>query len=490
MEEAFSTGIKGKSFFSGSWRTDKEEGAVQAAFTVMKRYYQTGFGAIDEALGQYIKKSTQKTLGQRLEIVSGIANASEEIAGFWEDLHRRLTAGTDLETAFGQLLEVVTMMKQIGTSIDAILHPLSEYQAAMKAVNDQFDAWIMTLTNLSATEEQIKGVEEDRIKALEKTQLTMAQDIVTASLADAQELNNAQIARISQSMQSVAESVAISRSGLSEADWFMSQIQAARIGTDQSLDDLAKLADLTTRWYSAATQERSEQVQAQNSALADTVRAAQEAADRWINVKNTTGDLISSIMSGLMGIKYSGLNIALPGSRVSSAASDFQSLIAQAKIGGPEDVQAAISFASTYLTEAQARYKSSAEYQGIYKDVTTQLSRLQMTIGGADFQSRLFESLATSQTNTYEATKEVEADLTDINNTFTSFQGWINKNADNQLSKLDINNDLLRELVTANKKPMIVTVEVGGQEFDAYIANIADTVRVQATRREATGKIT
>jgi len=45
-------------------------------------------------------------------------------------------------------------------------------------------------------------------------------------------------------------------------------------------------------------------------------------------------------------------------------------------------------------------------------------------------------------------------------------------------------NTLLKQLVSQNGRPMNVEVEVGNEEFDAHILDLADNIRVKADRRK------
>jgi len=49
-------------------------------------------------------------------------------------------------------------------------------------------------------------------------------------------------------------------------------------------------------------------------------------------------------------------------------------------------------------------------------------------------------------------------------------------------------NELLRKLVAQNGRPINMTVDVGNEEFNSYIQEQADDLRVKADRRGMPGK--
>ncbi|MCP4149807.1 MAG: hypothetical protein GY757_18830 [bacterium] len=224
------------------------------------------------------------------------------------------------------------------------------------------------------------------------------------------------------------------RNSMEYANWqgtpqafYMQNIKSAMGAESFSLEDLLSISDDLVDWWNAAIQQE--------------IMVAQQ----WGQVASITESLINSIDAVIKSIKYSSLNVALPGQKADLAGQDYATLRAAAF--GPdatqEDLQAFINFTQTFLQQQQNAFKSSDEYQRVYAEVMRDLGLAQDLVQTEDFQKKIYEQLV-------EMTENV--DFSDIKSTFDEIADWIEA----QISEIE--------------KGIMITVGFEGLDEDAATA--------------------
>jgi hypothetical protein len=174
-------------------------------------------------------------------------------------------------------------------------------------------------------------------------------------------------------------------------------------------------------------------------------------------------DILDAIKDKMKDIKYSDLNVSLPKQKAEMANQDYAKLYTGALTGKKESVDAYLAFTNEYLQMQQDIYKSSVAYQQIYASTMADLARLYQEIGTDLKSTRGYADggIATGPISGYSATLHGTEAIIPLRS------GSI---------PVEITGG-------SNQRPLYITVQVGNEEFGAYVDQRADNIRVKAERR-------
>jgi len=196
----------------------------------------------------------------------------------------------------------------------------------------------------------------------------------------------------------------------------------------------------------------------------------QTAKEQYNNAKTTkTGiigmflEILDAIEGKMKDIKYSDLNVALPKQKAELASNDYAKLYTAALTGNQESIDAFLSFTTEYLQMQQDVYKSSTAYQQIYASTMADMAflwketraDLKTTRGYAD--GGIARGPVTGYSATLHGTEAI----------------------------IPLRGGSVPVEITggSNQRPLYITVQVGNEEFGAYVDQRADNIRVKAERR-------
>ena len=188
-----------------------------------------------------------------------------------------------------------------------------------------------------------------------------------------------------------------------ETQYIMDNLTQIMSSSALNIETLQSFGQLLISWYQSAVTE------------------AETQAGYWSQAGESVTDLLNAIASTRQGIKFGELNVSTPLEKFNLAKEEYYKLGSKAAAGDQDAAQDFLSFVPEYLQMAQDVYKSSDAYKAIYESVLQDLENAEKYVQSTDYQKSIYEQLIENQSETH-------ADLTDINSTFSSMQGWLDGN--------------------------------------------------------------
>lgn len=239
----------------------------------------------------------------------------------------------------------------------------SDVQANLQSIIDYYDQMEADLLAIGAAQDVIVELHRQEQAVLEYTANVIMADMLTTMM----EINGYST-QLSTDLRYIAESYS---KMLQDAY----QLVSMDLASPMSMAVIAASGGIAI--LNRLNKSRTEQEQANINSVADASQARYDAESE--EIKKLTSQIqdlesiIDAVVNKIQDLKYSQFNLALPAQKMPQAAEDYQALLDAAKTGDSGAVNKYLGFVDTYLQTAQDRYKSSAEYQAIYRQVMEDL---------------------------------------------------------------------------------------------------------------------
>lgn len=326
-------------------------------------------------------------LAEFLQTLQATSEGIAIIASAWESAswQMKIAAGevSDYEQKFkiiqDQFLEAYKTFEKMGFSAEKLFE-IWEYsvKAIIKLRKDVYESTGIqdiidkaTLTDVAYQLKQLDKWYGEQYKTV--TALGMPLD----ELNQAYDLQKDKIldvtAALDQMVSSVEKDVGwliAETGGTSRSEWLLQQIGLATPEGKVSL---------IGEWYETAVNEAIDQATRMTEAL-------EQAAD-------SSEQMLESIDSVIKGMTYGALNVALPSEKFAMAGTEYSALYLKATTGNEEAIREFLDFSGQYLDLAQDVYKSSPQYQTIWKSVKDDLDKLSTYAASQTYQDKIYNEL-------------------------------------------------------------------------------------------------
>lgn len=246
-----------------------------------------------------------------------------------------------------------------------LVNPLSEMEQEMRSINDQYDEWIASLTELGATQEQLATIEGHRADVL--ANLSQAYAIADAEAA-------VEVARQNLEVAFEAESQALMDIINAHAERLQNTEQALM---DAYNSEVTRLGDIVNEYETRVSDARSDLTTAYNEEAA----ALQNTADRFTFLAKQLDDWIDAFWSG----SQSPLNMQ---DRTALLYDNFRTALEGALTGDESSFEDLTGAATSYLELARANAATREDYARISGSIATQMEQAS---GVAESQSSVAE---------------------------------------------------------------------------------------------------